>query len=359
MDKELEAKYMVPFWDTETVEHETVWPILEKDGTIKPVSLLYPIEEILSVTDSTLEETYLRGRDYDTADGRLIILPDGSISCTPYDRYYPAEAVNGGAFPRTGGGLILFGEGSSLYTLQITVTYRTAGKWDGPIPTRQGDRISRFHDKLKDGRPVNVLFYGDSITTGANSSGNVGVKPFAKDWCQMVTDALAATCCKPKITYKNTAVGGTTSDWGREQAQERAAMQDPDLALIAFGMNCGSARMAPEVFQANIRSIMDTVLASRPDCQFVLISTTLPNQDVAGFFGNQPLYSAVLEALADEYNGKGVGTAFVNMTEMHAYLLTRKRFCDMTGNNVNHPNDFLARVYAQTVSETLALPESV
>ena len=30
-------------------------------------------------------------------------------------------------------------------------------------------------------------------------------------------------------------------------------------------------------------------------------------------------------------------------------LLEKKNFCDMSGNNVNHPNDFLARAHAQTI----------
>ena len=356
MDKALETKYMIPFWDSDIIYNETVWPLLEEDGTVKPVSLLYPIDEIIEVTDSTLEKSYAKGVDYDVADGKLVILPGGAIPCTTYDAYYPAEAApDGTTFARTGGGFITFGEGSRLHELQITVTYRTAGKWDGPIPEKQGKNISHFLNKLKENKPVSVLFYGDSITTGANSSGNVGAKPYAKDWCQLVTDALADTYHCTNITYKNTAVGGTTSEWGKDQAKDLAAAQEPDLAFIAFGMNCGSARMAPEVFQDNIRGIMETILAARPDCQFVLIATTLANKEVHGFFGNQPLYYDALKTLAEEYNGKGIGTAVANMTEMHTYLLSKKRFADMTGNNVNHPNDFLARVYAQVVTETISV----
>ncbi len=40
------------------------------------------------------------------------------------------------------------------------------------------------------------------------------------------------------------------------------------------------------------------------------------------------------------------------MTTTHADLLKRKRFQDFTGNNVNHPNDFLVRAYAQVMLKT-------
>jgi len=43
----------------------------------------------------------------------------------------------------------------------------------------------------------------------------------------------------------------------------------------------------------------------------------------------------------------------MDMTTLHGNLLTRKRYCDMTGNNVNHPNDFLARAYAQNLWQTV------
>ena len=38
---------------------------------------------------------------------------------------------------------------------------------------------------------------------------------------------------------------------------------------------------------------------------------------------------------------------------MHTYPLSKKRYEDMDGNGVNHPNDFLARVYAQTIAQCL------
>ena len=46
--------------------------------------------------------------------------------------------------------------------------------------------------------------------------------------------------------------------------------------------------------------------------------------------------------------------AVADMTTMHYNLLEKgKRYRDMTGNNVNHPNDFLARIYAQVILKTI------
>jgi hypothetical protein len=76
----------------------------------------------------------------------------------------------------------------------------------------------------------------------------------------------------------------------------------------------------------------------------------LPNYEATPFVGAQSEYYKAIEQLEEE------GTVMANMTEIHSYLLTKKRFCDMTGNNINHCNDYLARWYAQTVLQTILKP---
>ena len=41
------------------------------------------------------------------------------------------------------------------------------------------------------------------------------------------------------------------------------------------------------------------------------------------------------------------------MTAVHERLLERKNLRDTLSNNVNHPNDFMHRVYAQVALKTL------
>ena len=41
------------------------------------------------------------------------------------------------------------------------------------------------------------------------------------------------------------------------------------------------------------------------------------------------------------------------MTGVHKELLNHKSYQDMTGNNINHPNDYLIRWYAQFISGLL------
>lgn len=47
------------------------------------------------------------------------------------------------------------------------------------------------------------------------------------------------------------------------------------------------------------------------------------------------------------------GVAVADIGSVHRYMMERKRFIDMTSNNVNHPNDFFYRVHAQFLAGML------
>ena len=73
----------------------------------------------------------------------------------------------------------------------------------------------------------------------------------------------------------------------------------------------------------------------------------MPNAEVGKFLGKQEEYLPVLLSLETE------GVVVADMTTYHKSLLEHKRYYDMSGNNVNHPNDFLARAYAHVLWQTM------
>ena len=204
--------------------------------------------------------------------------------------------------------------------------------------------------KLKNNEGLEILFYGDSITTGANSSGAVGVAPYAATWMDMFKKSLEKTYNNNKITTVNTAVGGKTSGWGVQNAQERVATHTPDLLVVGFGMNDGG--LSPAQHKDNIYTIISVAKAANPNVEVLIVSTMLPNPEVRMTVGNQALYESALLTLETE------GIVVAPVTSMHKYLTEHKRYSDMTGNNVNHPNDFVARLYAQTLIETMVIGTS-
>ncbi|MBR4443738.1 MAG: SGNH/GDSL hydrolase family protein [Clostridia bacterium] len=336
-----------PFWEGDVMTNESLLPVRGEDGSAALMPLLYHADEILSVRSATLETAYQPGRDYTLENGSLR-LPEGTaIPVMDWDDYYPPEEEKGRCFPHSAGGWIRFGEGAYFHRRQIVVSYRHADAWRGAVPARKLDRLPKTAKRLREGAPLRLLIFGDSISTGVNASGVTGAPPFQKPWYDLTVDGLAGFYGTRGICLLNTSVGGKTSDWGRETARENGAAQRPDLCVLGFGMNDGSGRMPPETFIDNLRAIMAAVSAENPGCEFVLIATTLANREVRGFLGCQADYLAPMLALERE------GVAVADMTTFHRDLLRRKPFRDMTGNNVNHPNDFLSRAYAQVMLRTL------
>ena len=335
--------YMAPYWLGRQVCYEAVMVVEEKDGFVPDIPLLYGATEILQVRSSDHSLLYTPGVDYALVDGKLRILPGSRIPRMDYDTYYPKTQVELSKPHSSGQGYIYFSEGSLLHDRQIAVSYRHEGHWQGMVPPCKAALLPKTQARIGAGS-LKLCVLGDSICVGGNSSGFLGVAPMAPIWAEMVKLQLESRGVT--VAFQNPSLGGKTSAWGAEVAPAALA-HGPELCIIGFGMNDGSKRVEPAEYAQNIRTMMDAARAANPDCEFLLVATTLPNGQVGRFLGYQEDYLPVLQAMEQ------TGVAVADMTGFHKTLLARKRFYDMTGTNVNHPNDFLARAYAQVVWQTL------
>lgn len=348
LDKyDLEA-YMIPYWNTDTMYQESVMLLEDENGNLPEIPLLYEAKKIISVRSSDLKTEYVAGTDYELVDGKLHIPEGSTIPTVTHDFYYPAEESDTAMKLNAnyGEGFIFFSEGSVMHSMQIAVTYTHEGKFTGEIPANKSDKLPKLQEKLKNGEPLKICVFGDSISTGANSTYKVSALPMARPWFQMIADTLKEKYPNSTVSLYNPSVGGKKSDWGVEEAKLKVTY-GPDLCIIGFGMNDGSAKVPAEDFLNNIKSIMETVRSGNPDCEFVLISTMMPNGEVGKFLGKQEEYLPALLSLETE------GVVVADMTTYHKSLLEHKRYYDMSGNNVNHPNDFLARAYAHVLWQTM------
>ena len=338
-----------PVWQGNTVYEESFFALMprgvtENDELVIP--LLYRADEILSVTTATREKTLRAGVDYLLRDGTLMIPAGSSVYRMKWEEYQIiGEGEDKFPFLCEGGGKIFFGEGDTMHSREYLVTYTHTDAWSGFVPVGKPGALPKTKALLASGQPYTFAWFGDSITTGANSSDAIGVEPFIPMFPKLMTMALSAQYGSD-ITYVNHAVGGTVSGWGCEKLPEFFADTKPDIMFIAFGMNDASGHVALEDFIVNIRTMVEQTRALNPDCEFLLCSTTLPNPMAPTFCFNHETHEPLLAALCEEL---GDSAALVPMTSVHKALMQKKRFYDMTGNNINHPCDFLARIYAQTI----------
>ena len=157
------------------------------------------------------------------------------------------------------------------------------------------------------------------------------------------------------LTYINTAYGGWNSEQGIAGLEERVlapiSEYGCDLFVLGHGMN--DKRLSPEEYIQKQHVMIDRVLGAAPGAAVLTVATMYPNPLSPRWCVNQPLFEPHLLQMAEEYTAKGVPCAAVPMTSRSREVLTRKRFCDCSGNNINHPNDFIVRLYAQTALQTL------
>ncbi len=364
---------MQPIFHGNEVKNETVMFIDKTD--VK--TLLYPIDTIISVTSFDCKTVYEEGKDYVVENGQLKLVEGSRIPVITPAKYYN---VADGMLQTNYNGTNVnthWGEARAMIDWQININYTHTSTWEGDTQPCESATYAKFLQKLQNGEDVTVFFYGDSITYGANATWLSSYQPNQYPYTILFTQALAdlfdytvhyerGTARVPStdyvagtrgtITYINTAVGGWTSQHGVDNLQksviDRVEKSGCDLFVVAFGMN--DAGVSPRTTSNNIKTMVDGVLAADADASIVLLSTMVPNPNATnGWYGQQVNQEPQLIRLAKDYTEDGVPCAVARMTTVSLAVLERKEFHDYSGNNINHPNDFFIRVYAQTLLQAV------
>lgn len=353
-------------WETKRISLEPVCFAETADGGVTGGCLLFAPDSVESVTSHDGAITYAEGRDYIVEGNRLLRTPDSrmpilarGLYCKPYD------GARETAWLRLPGGTHYLAIFPDVFRYQVLVTYTHHECWNGIVPPNGGAALSRSIQKLKSGAAFRLMFYGDSITAGWEASGcdeeviemrscrpfhlHISRPPYLPAWAELVTRRLRAAYPLAEIQKKNRGAGGSTTAWGVEHAKTLVCPHTPDLVILAFGMN-SLCDPAPK-YRAQIESIIHTVREESPSCDFLLVSPMTPSPEIAGFAGNTlARQEAALEELAKAETGVAVAPVHAVCEEL---LRRGKTYYDITGNCINHPNDFSVRVYAQTVLAAL------
>lgn len=334
--------YSVPFWKADTITDE-ITQVIKVNG-LSTSTLLFRAKKVLSVKAANYNKVYKQGTDWTYTGGKLRIKPGSSIPfIKKEDLVYTTDKPGWSMTGKAPGTFVLFSESTFFNKMQIAVTYipEHGQLWKGPVPVFAAKNLPNTLSKLTGKQDLKVVFYGNSIETGCNSSGFQNSPPYMPSWPELIVYNLRKEY-GPQVIFANPSVGGKLAEWGKEEAATRVVPEKPDLVIIGFGMNDGTANITPDKYRNDIKSIINAVTAQNPNAEFILIAPMLPNPDAVQN-GLQNLYKAELDKLCKK------GTIVADLTGVHRELLKHKTYQDMTGNNVNHPNDYLARWYAQYI----------
>ncbi|MBR2520881.1 MAG: SGNH/GDSL hydrolase family protein [Oscillospiraceae bacterium] len=359
---------LAKFWESSEISLEPVCFAETPEGGMTGGTLLCePVDGVKLVSHDGRTE-YEEGRDYALEGKRIVLTPDTRIPVLER-RYYclPYDGAEEHDWLRLPGGEEYFDIFDSVYHWQCLASYTHASRWTDFTPRCGAANLPRTMKKLREGGELRLMFYGDSITAGWEASGCdeecIDVRtakpfrlhrhrwPYLPAWPELVASALGRACLDTRIDKCNRGAGGSTNQWGIDHARELVGPFRPDLTVVAFGMN--GATDPPERYRRDIETIMDLIRADSPDCEFLLVSPMIPNEEMIHYRVNTlGAMEEALESIAAMQ--KGVAAAPVHSV-FEAVLRAGKSYYEITGNCINHPNDFSVRLYAQTILASLGL----
>ena len=327
-----------PFWRSKAMDNEPVLFIQEKGKPLATGKLLFIPSEAFKITHPDQVMQYKEGKDFTWKPGTNII----ELTFTSRIPFKTAAQMVPPAGSPNMFATVLHSEGHFFHDLQVQVSYwHTTDAW--PLPDKpQPEQLTRVLAKLRSKQPIKLVALGDSITQGFNAS---GFKPSLAPPYQPCYPQLVANTLQKRfgttVTLVNLSAAGTEPGWGIKMVP-KVTEHKPDLVLLAFGMNDGGG------FEEKMRTLRDDVMAANPGADIVLVAPMTMNPRFAGADGFV-WKSRTLGTLVTK------NVALADVTTPWIEILKRKNFSDLSGNNVNHPNDFGHRLYAQVVLQLFPL----
>lgn len=287
-------------------------------------------EKILSVYNHSSGQIYVPGKDYIATPEGIELTEGSAIVRAPKgyaDSATPDELKNYGVKVTT-----------DFQTYQYSIDYL---KSDTFKPKTAGN-LNAFVAKLGKS-PVSITFFGDSITVGANAT-SIYAPPNQPGYAGLISARLNELY-PTMISTRNNSVGGWSTPNAVSSVEYRVNDKTSDLVVLAFGMN-DAGSIPPDQYRANIKTVIEAIRAKSPETSILLLSSTRANPKT---FTQKPeyldSYYPQLVALSKDYKN----IAVVDLTSLWDRLLQNKSYYDITGNGMNHPNDFAHKAVADAI----------
>ena len=336
-------QYLTPFWSSGAVFNETVL----LTGVNKTGKLLFNpkngVAGILSIKSFDGATEFCLGKDI-TLSGRILT----QVSTAPSADYLAKKFNTKPSNPSQGLNYIP--------SSWVCVTYiPDRSNWKFPAFQQKTDKLPLSTAKLVGKQELKVVALGMSITAGQNVSGGTvdidrmkPAAPYMRGYIEMMKLELEKLSGS-KVTLFNASCPGKDAQWAADNADLLVNPCKPDLVIIDMGMNDIYGADQYNNFKTRIQSVMSTIKAKNSNVEFILIGNLLPDPVYNTWYPDSPkktgkdcMYShqAALKSL------EAVGVANLDMTSLSDTLYTRKSPKDCLTNEL-HPNDYMARWYAQ------------
>jgi len=247
--------------------------------------------------------------------------------------YYPAADAN--AIPGGPGGRNLRFDAKLFFAEQ-----QAEADYETPAPDWPEEFFRRSPYLAQTPEIRRMVALGDSITEGYNASGYIGGPPRRPPYAGLTAQALGAELF-------NLGRNGASVDLF-ESLIGRTVELRPDLVTVAYGMN-DLTRYSAEQYLEKIASGVGKLRRELPRALIAVISPMSGNPE----WSRTPVEKTLAFAEALSRWTAHERIVFADVSAVWEFVLERKGFFSLTGNGVNHPNDFGHFLYAKTVLAAL------
>ncbi len=366
-NEEMMKAYLKPYWSTDMIYNETV-VFIGETGSAK---LMYTPTEVNSVRNYFLTTTYVEGVDYEIEGNVIRRLQGSSMPYWRLEDYY-LDAPNWDVVQLLanksniefdlgdGDKYLPYYDNDTTFTgRQVAVTYRHNDTYSGQVPMGQSNKLKNFVTKVKNGKPVKIMYYGDSCAVDCNASGTIYggyVSPYMPGSGGIVKYYIENKY-GTYVNYENRAVGG----WllqdcidhyydAQENSPQRIPGKNLDLMVLRIGGNDGGTTEAN--YKAQLNTLINMYFTDYPNAELIIQTPDLANEEVMGTPYNVQYIDDWSKAVVEESPHKSK-IAIADVQAFNEWLRTKKKSKNWLANNINHPNDFMLRAYAQHVLVTM------
>jgi lysophospholipase L1-like esterase len=343
------ADEFVPFWKKREMSGESLLFTRPSDDQPASARVGFTPQRIRSLRLATETMHFEHIRDYEWSPGTCDIRLTGNtrIPSLTQSQLYPERGSQLYGTCRDRDNDLLYDESGEFHRVQCLIDYECDGSdWPSHVPAWFGGTLPQLAGKLSMNATVHIAVLGDSISVGMNASGFLRMLPYSRAYVDRVAAGIRAQFGN-QLDVTNLSVAGKDSAWALSRILELSSLQ-PDLVILAFGMNDATIDVPVDTFAGNIRSVIDETRSAMPEVEFIIVSTSTGNPEWTGT--RMERYLAYREAVSVM---TGEGRVIADVTSAWQQLVGRKKYVDLTGNGLNHPNDFGHRVYADVILDTI------
>lgn len=207
-----------------------------------------------------------------------------------------------------------------------------------PQRKRNRDALSNTLAKLKSGAPISVVFWGDSITAGADAT-----DPEHR-FAQRVVDGLKQKFPKAQIRVHNAGIGGSDTRTRLPHFQKEVLAYNPDLIIVEF---INDIRLPLNIVKTNFEGILEQVQSL--GIELIVVAPHFPEPSIVhakswDSFSSNP-YILFLRKFSRDSK-----VAFADVSARWEHLDRMGLRPDMVlVDNIIHPNNLGHQVYADEI----------